>query len=42
MMGWDGEAPHPICLYAESGFNGYTSPRVWYSASSIICIKAID
>ena len=38
MMGWDGEAPQPICLYADSGFNGYTGPRVWYSASSIICI----
>ena len=38
MMGWDGEALQPICLYADSGFNGYTGPRVWYSASSIICI----
>ena len=25
MMGWDGEAPQPICLYEESGFVGYTS-----------------
>ena len=24
MMGWDGEAPHPISLYANSDFNGYT------------------
>ena len=24
MMGWDGEAPQPICLYADSGFSGYT------------------
>ena len=38
MMGWDGEAPQPICLYADLGFSGYPSPRVWYSASSIICI----
>ena len=38
MMEWDGEAPQPICLYADSGFNGYTGLRVWYSASSIICI----
>ena len=38
MMGWDGEASQPICLYADSGFNGYTGLRVWYSASSIICI----
>ena len=38
MMGWDGEAPQPICFYADSGFNGYIGPRVWYSASSIICI----
>ena len=36
MMGLDGEAPQPICLYADSGFSGYTGPRVWYSASSII------
>ena len=38
MMGWDGEASQPICLYADSGFSGYTGPRVWYPASSIICI----
>ena len=38
MMGWDGEAPQPIYLYADLGFNGYPSLRVWYSASSIICI----
>ena len=25
MMGWDGEAPHPISLYEESDFVGYTS-----------------
>ena len=24
MMGWDGEAPQPICLYAYSSFSGYT------------------
>ena len=24
MMGWNGEAPQPICLYADSDFNGYT------------------
>ena len=24
MMGWDGETPHPIFLYADSGFSGYT------------------
>ena len=24
MMGWDGEAPQPICLYADLGFSGYT------------------
>ena len=24
MMGWDGEAPQPICLYVDSGFSGYT------------------
>ena len=24
MMGWDGEAPQPIYLYANSGFSGYT------------------
>ena len=24
MMGWAGEAPQPICLYADSGFSGYT------------------
>ena len=24
MMGWDGEAPQPIYLYADSGFSGYT------------------
>ena len=24
MMGWDREAPRPICLYINSGFNGYT------------------
>ena len=24
VMGWDGEAPQPICLYADSGFSGYT------------------
>ena len=23
-MGWDGEAPQPICLYADSGFSGCT------------------
>ena len=23
-MGWDGEAPQPICLYADTGFSGYT------------------
>ena len=23
MMGWDGEAPQPICLYADSDFSGY-------------------
>ena len=38
MMGWDGEAPQLICLYSDSGFSGYTGLRVWYSASSIICI----
>ena len=42
MMGWDGDAPQPICLYAYSGFNGYTFLRVWYLASSIIFIWAID
>ena len=25
MMGWDGEAPHPISLYTNSDFSGYTS-----------------
>ena len=24
MMGWDGEAPQTICLYADSNFSGYT------------------
>ena len=24
VMGWDGEAPQPICLYADSNFSGYT------------------
>ena len=24
MMGWDGEAPQPICLYADLIFSGYT------------------
>ena len=24
MMGWDGEAPQPIYMYADSGFSGYT------------------
>ena len=24
VMGWNGEAPQPICLYADSGFSGYT------------------
>ena len=24
MMGWVGKAPQPICLYADSGFRGYT------------------
>ena len=24
MMGWDGEAPQPISLYADSDFSGYT------------------
>ena len=24
MIGWDGEAPQPICLYADSDFSGYT------------------
>ena len=24
MMGWDGDAPHPICLYADSSFSRYT------------------
>ena len=24
MLGWDGEAPQPICLYVDSGFSGYT------------------
>ena len=24
MMGWDGEAPHPISLYIDSDFSGYT------------------
>ena len=24
VMGWDGEAPQLICLYADSGFSGYT------------------
>ena len=38
MMGWDGEAPQLICLYVDSGFNGYIGLRVWYLASSIICI----
>ena len=38
VMGWDGEAPQLICLYSDSGFSGYTDSRVWYSASSIICI----
>ena len=23
MMGWDGEAPQLICLYADSDFSGY-------------------
>ena len=38
MMGWDGEGPPLICLYSDSGFSGYTGARVWYPASSIICI----
>ena len=38
MMGWDGDAPQPIYFYSDSGFSGYTGPRVWYSTSSIICI----
>ena len=25
MMGWDGEAPQPICLYADLDFSGYTN-----------------
>ena len=24
MIGWDGEAPPLICLYADSSFSGYT------------------
>ena len=24
VMGWDGKAPQPICLYADSSFSGYT------------------
>ena len=24
MMGWDGEAPQPICLYPYPSFSGYT------------------
>ena len=24
MMGWDGEAPQLICLYADADFSGYT------------------
>ena len=24
MMGWDGEAPQPICLYVDSDFSRYT------------------
>ena len=24
MIGWDEEAPQPICLYADSNFNRYT------------------
>ena len=24
MIGWDGEAPQPICLYADSDFSRYT------------------
>ena len=24
IIGWDGESPQPICLYADSGFSGYT------------------
>ena len=24
MLGWDVEAPHPISLYADSDFSGYT------------------
>ena len=27
MMGWDGEAPQPICLYADSDFSRYTHGR---------------
>ena len=27
MMGWDGEAPQPICLYEDSDFSGYTHGR---------------
>ena len=26
-------------MYADSGFNGYTGPRVWYSASSIFSYR---
>ena len=37
MLGWDGEAPQPIFLYADSGFNGYTGLRVWYSANLFVC-----
>ena len=38
VMGWVGDAPQPICLYADSGFSGCTGLIVWHSASSIICI----
>ena len=24
MMGWDGEAPQPICLYVDPDFSRYT------------------
>ena len=27
MMGWDGEAPHPISLYVDSNIIGYTSDQ---------------
>ena len=27
MMGWDGEAPQPICLYEDLDFSGYTNDQ---------------